>query len=90
MTKKILVILFIILAFDLSPALAINVGSCKTESEYGLLDGFQFNWNRKDKSEPLVEVREESTKAQREKERKEIQENEYQNTRYMFDGKAMI
>ena len=88
MIKKILVLLIMVSNF--LPALAVNVGTYKTESEYGLLDGFKFNWNRKDKSEPFVELREPTSQKEREKEKKELQENEYQYTKYLYEGKAVI
>ena len=88
MMKRILSI-SIILVMGLT-ANAINIGTYQSESEYGLLDGFKFNWNRKDKAEPLVEIREESTRAERDKEKKDIKENEYQYTKYMYEGKSVI
>ena len=91
MIKKIIA-LFILLIFQINliPAFAINIGTYQTESEYGLLDGFKFNWKKKDKSQPFVELREESTKKEREKEKREIKENEYQYTKYMYEGKAVF
>ena len=49
--KKIISILFIaVLMCELMPmAYAVNIGTYKTESEYGLLDGFKINWKRKNK-----------------------------------------
>ena len=89
--KKI-IILSIIFSFALNiPSVyAINIGTYQTESEYGLLDGFKINWGRKDKSQPFIEVREESTQKEREKEKRDIKENEYQYTKYMYEGKSVI
>ncbi len=72
------------------PSYAVNVGTYKTETEYGLLDGFKFNWKRKDKSIPFIEPREESSARDKEKELKNYNESEYERTRYMYDGKAII
>lgn len=73
-----------------APALAINIGTYKTESEYGLLDGFKFNWKRKDKSTPFIEPRESSTKKELEKEYKDYQQTEYERTRFMYEGRSII
>lgn len=91
MIKKItaLSIIFVITA-SFTPVFALNIGTYQTESEYGLLDGFKINWKRKDKSQPFIEAREESTKQERDKERADIKKEEYQYTKYLYDGKAVI
>ena len=90
--KKIISILFIaVLMCELMPvAYAVNIGTYKTESEYGLLDGFKINWKRKDKSKPFIEPREQSTEFERRKEKQFYDEDEYQRTKYMYEGKAII
>ncbi len=89
--KKIIVIFLIslLLLLDTVPALAIAVGTYKTESEYGLLDGFKINWKRKDKSEPFIELREESTAKEKEKELNDFKENEYEYTKNMYEGQVL-
>ena len=72
------------------PVMAVNIGTYQTESEYGLLDGFKINWNRKDKSQPFMQPREESSKEERNKEKSDIKKDEYQYTKYLYDGKAVI
>ena len=72
------------------PVYALNVGTYKTETEYGLLDGFKINWKRKDKTQPFIEPREESTKKDMEREYKNYQESEYERTKYMYEGKSII
>lgn len=91
MIKKIITfsLLFIIISLN-APVYAINVGTYQTETEYGLLDGFKINWKRKDKSQPFIEAREESTKQERDKERADIKKDEYQYTKYMYEGKSVI
>ena len=91
MNKKLLV-LMLMLAISLSvvPTFAINVGTYKTETEYGLLDGFKINWKRKDKSVPFIEPREESDKRQKDREMKYQDEDEYYRTKYMYEGKAIL
>lgn len=90
MKKKLAVLYIAVFLLTSVPAWALNVGTYKTETEYGLLDGFKFNWKRKDKSTPFVEPREESTKREKEKELDYYKESEYERTRYMYDGKAIL
>lgn len=82
--------LFMLIFGSFSPVFALNVGTYKTDSEYGLFDGFKFNWKRQDKSKPFVEPRESSTPKEYEKEYKYYQESEYERTKYMYDGKAIF
>ena len=90
--KKIISILFIaVLLCELAPvACAVNVGTYKTETEYGLLDGFKINWKRKNKDIPFIEPREESDKRDKEREMQYYEEDEYYRTKYMYDGKAIF
>ena len=90
--KKIISILFIaVLMCELMPvAYAVNIGTYKTESEYGLLDGFKINWKRKDKSTPFIEPREESDKHQRQRDLKYQDEDEYYRTKYMYEGRSIL
>ena len=90
--KKIVLLLcvFVILVEIIPAAYAINVGTYKTESEYGLLDGFKINWKRKDKSKPFIEPRQESSEFEKAKELKNYKESEYERTRYMYDGRAIL
>lgn len=92
MKKNMLILLFIFIFIvsAVPPCFAVNIGTYKTETEYGLLDGFKVNWKRKDKSKPFIEPREESTKHEKERELKNYNESEYERTRYMYDGRAII
>ena len=90
--KKIFTAAFIIgiLATNIYPAMALNVGTYKTETEYGLLDGFKFNWKNRDKNTPFMEPREKSTKEELQKEYKDYKDSEYERTKYMYDGRAIL
>lgn len=90
--KKITTIILsvIILSGFIMPVYAINIGTYKSESEYGLLDGFKINWKRKDKNTPFIDVREPSTKKELEKENQYYDESEYERTKYMYEGKSII
>jgi hypothetical protein len=69
---------------------AVNIGTYKTETEYGLLDGFKINWKRKDKNTPFIEQREESDQHQRRKDLKYQDEDEYYRTKYMYEGRSIL
>ncbi len=91
MKKLISLICFILISgFSISPVFAVNVGTYKTESEYGLLDGFKFNWKRTDKSQPFIQPREESSKKDYEKEYQYYKDVEYERTKYMYEGRAIF
>ena len=64
--KKIFPVLALLLFFQ-SPIFAVNFGSYKSETDYGLIDGFKFNFFNKE-GKPLVELKSET---QEEKERLE-------------------
>ena len=90
--KKIIIILClcIITSGIFTPVLAVNIGTYKTETEYGLLDGFKINWKRQDKNKPFIEPRESSTKYELEKEYRDYNESEYERTKYMYEGKSIL
>jgi hypothetical protein len=90
--KKIIVLifLFVFVCAEAMPVFAINIGTYKTETEYGLLDGFKINWKRKDKSQKFIEAREESSKEEKVKDLKNYKESEYERTKYMYDGRAVL
>ena len=74
-----------------SPVYAINYGMYKPETEYGLIDGFKFNFfGRKQEGQKIIQLKSETEEEQRriEKESKksktEIDENEQY--RFMRDG----
>ncbi len=90
MKKKLSILLIGIIIFASAPVYALNVGTYKTETEYGLLDGFKVNWKRKDKSQPFIEPREESTKQEKEKELQYYKEDEYEYTKNMYNGQSII
>lgn len=90
--KKNIAIFSIIVCMTVSvlPAFAVNIGTYQTETEYGLLDGFKINWKRKDKNQPFIEPREESSEFEKRKELKYYNEDEYYRTKYMYEGKSIL
>lgn len=76
--KKIFSILFVLLLFQ-SSSFAVTFGTYKTETDYGLIDGFKFNFFNKE-GKPLVqlksETQEEIERLEREKDKpKEVQDD---------------
>ena len=76
--KKIFVILALLLLFQGS-SFAVTFGTYKTETDYGLIDGFKFNFFNKE-GKPLVqlksETKEEIERLEREKDKpKEVQDD---------------
>ena len=91
MKKNISVLIaVVVIKLSIAPCFALNIGTYKTETEYGLLDGFKVNWKRKDKSQKFIEPREQSTKKEIEKEYENYKESEYERTRYIYEGGAII
>lgn len=90
--KKNIAIFSIIVCMTVSvlPTFAVNIGTYQTETEYGLLDGFKINWKRKDKNQPFIEPREESSEFEKRKELKYYNEDEYYRTKYMYEGKSIL
>lgn len=89
--KKIMSLLILgIILVSATPVFAINIGTYKTETEYGLLDGFKVNWKRKDKETPFIEPREESTQKEKEADLKYYKDKEYEYTKYMYEGQSIL
>ena len=70
----------ILISFILSPVFAINFGTYKTETDYGLIDGFKWNFFNREKGQPLVqlksETKEEQERIEKEKDKpKEVQDD---------------
>lgn len=91
MKKFISLICFLIILTNIgTPVFAVNIGTYKTETEYGLLDGFKINWKRQDKSQKFIEPREQQTREQKEKEYNDYKNSEYERTKFMYEGKSIL
>ena len=55
--KKTIILLFFL---SVLPVWAVNFGTYKTETDYGLIDGFKWNFFNKDKDAPLVQLKSET------------------------------
>jgi len=71
-------------------AFGINIGTYKTETDYGLIDGFKFNFFNRDKDTPLVqlksETKEEQQRLEKEKNKPKEEQDEIQLYRFMLDN----
>ncbi len=89
--KKILYFSLVFLAFQAS-CLAVNFGTYKTETEYGLIDGFKWNFFNREKGQPLVQLKseteEEKARLEREKDKPKEKMSDYEEVqmyRFMLD-----
>lgn len=86
--RKVLLLFFLAIVFAQIPAQAITFGQYKPESEYGLIDGFKYNFGKKDENRKLIEIKSE-TKEEKERLRREklkparAETNEYEIFRFM-------
>ncbi len=86
--KKIFVT-FLFVLFTIYPVFAVNFGTYKTETDYGLIDGFKWNFFNREKGQPLVELKsetkEEQIRLEREKDKPKEVQDDVQLYRFMID-----
>ena len=72
------------------PSYGVNFGTYKTESEYGLIDGFKWNFFNREKGTPLVqlksETQEEAIRLEKQKNKPKEEQDEAQMYRFMLDN----
>lgn len=87
MNKYIIIALFLI--FAQVPSFAINFGTYKTETDYGLIDGFKWNFFNREKDQPLVqlksETKEEQVRLEKEKSKPKEEQDDVQLYKFMID-----
>ena len=85
--KKIFCLLALLLLFQ-SSSFAINFGTYKAETDYGIIDGFKFNFFNKE-GKPWVELKseteEEKLRIEREKDKPKEVQDEIRLYRFMLD-----
>ena len=68
---------------------AVNFGTYKTETDYGLIDGFKWNIFNREKGQPLVEIKsetkEEQIRLEKEKDKPKEVQDDVQLYRFMVD-----
>ena len=86
--KKIFVT-FLFVLFTIYPVFAVNFCTYKTETDYGLIDGFKWNFFNREKGQPLVELKsetkEEQIRLEREKDKPKEVQDDVQLYRFMID-----
>lgn len=87
--KKILLLSFV-LFLTFTEVFAVNFGTYKTETEYGLIDGFKWNFFNRDKDTPLVQLRsetqEEIQRLEKEKNKPKEKVDEVQMYKFMLEN----
>ncbi len=87
MKKIFLTFLFVL--FSVYPVFAVNFGTYKTETDYGLIDGFKWNFFNREKGQPLVEIKsetkEEQIRLEKEKDKPKEVQDDVQLYRFMVD-----
>ena len=94
--KKILFLIFISSVFAI-PSFGVNFGMYQPESEYGLVDGFKWNFFGREKGQPFVQLKSETEeeKARIEKEKDKPKQKmsdaeEVQMYRFMLEDTAVF
>ena len=89
MKKFLFATLILSLLFQV-PSYAVNFGTYKTDTEYGIIDGFKWNFFNREKGQPLVQLKseteEEIQRIEREKDKPKEQQDEIRLYRFMLDN----
>lgn len=82
----------LILIISQIPSFAVNFGSYRAETDYGLIDGFKWNFFNRDKGKPLVQLKseteEEKIRLEKEKDKPKEKQDDVQLYRFMLDDVA--
>lgn len=88
--KKIKAFLFLTLfLLSLNGANAMNIGTYKSETDYGLIDGFKFNVFGRREGEKMIELKSETKEDIERREREKnvpVEQDEYQLFRFIQDN----
>ena len=88
--KKIkIIILLAVFLGTLNCAQAFNVGTYKTQTDYGLIDGFKFNVFGKREGEKMIELKSETKEGKEQIEREKnnpVEQDEYQLFRFIQEN----
>ena len=72
------------------PVFAINFGHYKSETEYGLIDGFKWNFFNREEGKPLVEIKsetkEEQIRIEKEKLKPKQEQDDVQLYKFMLEN----
>lgn len=88
--KKIKAFLFLALfLLSLNGVNAMNIGTYKSETDYGLIDGFKFNVFGRREGEKMIELKSETKEDIERREREKnvpVEQDEYQLFRFIQDN----
>lgn len=89
--KKIRSVLLLFVFFgSILCAHSMNIGTYKSETDYGLIDGFKFNILGRREGEKMIEIKsetkEEQERLEREKEKPKEVQDEHQLFRFIQEG----
>ena len=86
--KKLFLSVFISFLFSTS-AFAVNFGHYKSETDYGLIDGFKWNFFNREENTPLVQIKsetkEEKERIEKEKNKPKEVQDDVQLYKFMID-----
>ena len=87
--KKLILSVFIPFLFATS-GFAVTMGHYKPETDYGLIDGFKWNFFNRDKNVPLVQIKseteEEKIRIEKEKNKPKEVQDDVQLYKFMLDN----
>ena len=87
--KKLILSVFIPFLFSTS-GFAVTMGHYKQETDYGLIDGFKWNFFNRDKNVPLVQIKseteEEKIRIEKEKNKPKEVQDDVQLYKFMLDN----
>ena len=91
--KKIFFIALISLFIQV-PSFGINFGTYKPETDYGLIDGFKWNFFNRKENQPLIEIKsetkEEQLRIEREKSKPKQEQDDIQLYKFMIDNTVVF
>ena len=71
-------------------AFAVNFGSYRAETDYGLIDGFKWNFFNRKEGDPLVQIKseteDEKIRIEKEKDKPKPVQDDVQLYRFMLDN----
>ena len=89
MNKIKAIFLFLFFLSSLSASYALNIGTYKSETDYGLIDGFKFNVFGRREGEKMIELKSETKEDIERREREKnvpVEQDEYQLFRFIQEN----
>ncbi len=87
--KKMIFLIFV-LFLCANNVFAMTIGTYKTETEYGLIDGFKWNFFNRKEGQPMVQLKseteEEKIRLEKMKDKPKEEQDDVQMYRFMLDN----